>query len=263
MNSPSAPPFQPAPENYQALQRRRGGVAVWSLELDLAPEVLDSESKLLDQEERERAQRFKFDIDRNRFIAAHAGLRRILSKHLDCTPSDLRFGTAAGGKPELAPLLARGSELPHPVHFNLSHSQGRALFAVSPDLELGVDLEYHRDVEVLPLAERFFTPREKEHIERAEGANKPTEFFRIWTRKEALHKCLGLGLTLKLDSFDLCGAQSSLHVSAESLAHSDPSRSLGGLYSLHQIELGSDLSACLACRGMPQQIHCWSLGRAT
>ncbi len=245
------------------MQRRRGSVVVWSLELDLEPQALDAEAKLLDREERERAERFKFDSDRNRFVAAHAGLRRILSDHLGCAPTELTFGTAQDGKPELAPMLAGGSELPHPLQFNLSHSQGRALLAVSPNLELGVDLEFHRGVEVLPLAERFFTPREKAHIERATEESKLTEFFRIWTRKEALHKCLGLGLTLKLDSFDLSGLESSLLVPAETFAHGDPRRSLGGLYSLHQIELGPGLSACLSSRGMPQQIHCWRMGSAS
>ena len=47
------------------------------------------------------------------------------------------------------------------IRFNLSHSHGTALYAVTRGREIGVDLEFIRcDLEAEQIAERFFSHRE-------------------------------------------------------------------------------------------------------
>ncbi len=92
------------------------------------------------------------------------------------------------------------------MHFNLSHSHGYAMCAVS-DNEIGCDIEKVTDLN-LPLAKRFFAPDEYNALI---GLNTEAErtdmFFRLWTLKESFIKAVGLGMSLPLDSFCITAAK--------------------------------------------------------
>ena len=166
----------------------RHDIQLWAWSLDDEP--LGGETLLTD-EERDRAQRFVGPLLQRRFVAARAQLRALLGDHLGRDPRSLVFLLNEFGKPRLAD---------HPgVHFSLSHSQDRALLAVSDGPEIGADLEMMRAVDHLDLARRYFHPDEVGAIERHRDPRQA--FFQIWTLKEAVVKAIGLGLSLPLDGF--------------------------------------------------------------
>jgi 4'-phosphopantetheinyl transferase len=104
-------------------------------------------------------------------------------------PQQLSFSYTRWGKPTLAG---------HESHlcFNLSHSQGVALYAVTRDRCVGVDLEQMRALPDLEqLAKRVFSQRECAVIDSLPPAQKPVAFFKGWTRKEAYLKATGEGLS--------------------------------------------------------------------
>ena len=84
------------------------------------------------------------------------------------------------------------------VSFNVSHSGTLGVIALAEgDRRIGVDVEQVRaDTDVRALARRFFHPDEAAAI-----AGRRDAFFRCWTRKEAVVKALGRGLSHPLDSF--------------------------------------------------------------
>lgn len=126
--------------------------------------------------------RFRFEKDRLRYAVSHAALREILALYAGRAPGQLLFQEEANGKPALDPPA---------VSFNLTHSGDLALVAVAPAGRIGVDIEQLRPVaDADAIAERLFTPEEREAAARGGAA----EFFRIWTRKEALVKASGEGL---------------------------------------------------------------------
>lgn len=140
---------------------------------------------------RARALRYRFDQPRHCLVASQIALRECLAV-LDLDPDKVE--SCERGRPFLP-----DSEL----EFNLSHSHQRAALLLSrkPDARgaLGVDLEWTgRTVERNALAERFFTQRECEYSRRGIA-----EFFRVWTRKEAVLKTNGVGLRVPLDSFEV------------------------------------------------------------
>lgn len=146
----------------------------------------------LSEDEEARAGRYVHARDRMAFRAARAGLRRVLGLVTDRDPACLTFRQDAAGKPFL----------PGGPSFNLSHSGDWALLGVTPAHPLGVDLEAHRPVETA-VARRFFSPAEQAALRRLPITDWPTGFFRLWTRKEAVVKALGTGLSHPLDSFDV------------------------------------------------------------
>jgi len=168
-------------------------VDLWTVGLRPPTSVLAALEELLSPAELGRANRFRFAKDRQAHIAAHGALRQILSTYLNSSPSDICFGEGANGKPAV-----RG------LQFNLSHSADLALVAVTPQRELGVDVEQvdprRADTSI---AKRFFSPYEIGVLESVPKEQQTEAFLNCWTRKEAYLKAMGLGLSVPLDSFDV------------------------------------------------------------
>lgn len=78
-----------------------------------------------------------------------------------------------------------------PLYYNISHS-GQYVVLVMSDTNVGIDVQLKKKAQKKKLAERFFSKREQEmvHTDREDGEN----FYRIWCRKEAYGKYLGVGL---------------------------------------------------------------------
>ncbi len=172
---------------------RRHEVHLWSWCLDDDGLCGEAGEALLNEAERARSSRFMTALLRQRFTAARARLRSLLGTHLGRDPGSLVFVENEFGKPRLV-------DRPD-IHFSLSHSQDRALLAVSEGLEVGADLEGVRSVDHLGLARRYFHPNEVAAIER--HADPQAAFFQIWTLKEAVVKALGTGLSIPLDEFEV------------------------------------------------------------
>ena len=174
-------------------------VHVWRAQLELPLSQVQALRGILTDDELDRANRFSFEIDRQRFIAARGTLRSILSRYITIYPSHLRFHYNQYGKPFLAPEFST-----YLLNFNLSHSGRMALYAITRNMEIGVDVERVRsDFEYEEIAERFFSANEVAILRTIPTEKKLEAFYTCWTRKEAYIKAHGKGLSLPLDSFDV------------------------------------------------------------
>ena len=174
-------------------------VHLWRAQLELPLSEVQQLSGILTPDEIDRANRFSFEIDRQRFIAARGILRSILSRYITNRPSTLRFCYNRYGKPFLAPEFSS-----YRLNFNLSHSGSMALYAITRHLEIGVDVERVRsDFEYEEIAKRFFSANEAALLCRIPTEKKLEAFYNCWTRKEAYIKAHGKGLSLPLDSFEV------------------------------------------------------------
>jgi len=181
-------------------------VHIWSRSLDAAPEEVAAHASILSPDERARANRFRFDDDRRRFVIGRSVLRQILGDYL-CLPADrLTFSYDDYGKPR----LERAAGGP-PLFFNASHSHDLALYAIAPVDGVGIDVERVRAMtDVESIARRFFAPREQSALAALQGDAKTEAFFRCWTRKEAILKAVGAGFSLPLNSVDVPIASDTL-----------------------------------------------------
>ena len=147
---------------------------------------------LLSQQERDRAAKFINPEHAARYIFAHGRMRQALAPACGIMAQELVFETGAYGKPG----VANGPE------FNLSHSGDMVALAVCPDRPIGVDIERYRPFDP-GIVVRFFSDHEQRALSNLTGNNLEDAFFRVWTRKEAIIKALGFGLSMPLDSFDV------------------------------------------------------------
>lgn len=167
---------------------------LWQVDLDATPAAQAVAS--LSEAEWERARRFVFKRDRNRFIAAHAALRETLSSQCGIPASMLEFALGPFGKP----MLAEDAGL----RFNLSHSQSVALIAVCDDAEVGVDVELLRPMpDAEALADTYFSAAERRALAALPPESRDRAFLCCWTRKEACLKATGMGLSVDTRSFEV------------------------------------------------------------
>ena len=155
---------------------------------------------LLSAAERSRFDRLRRDVDRRRYALAHALLRKTLSSFIGSDPKALTFEADSYGKPRLSATAD--------VSFSLSHTNGLVACAVARGRELGIDAEaIDRRIDVLGVANRYFTEGEIGYITDGKVEKHLERFFEVWTLKEAFLKATGRGLSQPLDSisFDLDG----------------------------------------------------------
>lgn len=167
--------------------------------IDLNPSVSRDPyvEDLLSDEERHKAQCFKFTQHRQHFVTSHGYLRLILSRYLNCAPPDVAYVSGKRGKPY---LLNQDNHL----FFNMSHTEGKALYAITLGAEIGVDIEkIHETLAISELIEQVFTPQEKSYFEKCSDNQKRKFFYDIWTQKEAYLKATGDGLTIPLNTLDI------------------------------------------------------------
>jgi 4'-phosphopantetheinyl transferase len=189
-DGPSSQPWRRAAPNGE-----RVAVDLWPFGIDPETVSVNPEYRvLLSADEQTRAQRFRFRRDENRYVIGRAKLRLILAGYTGSAPGDIRFAYGEQGKPEL---------MDHPrVRFNLANSEGNALLAISEDHELGVDLERIRpQFADEHIAEHFFSETEVKALRMLPDSQQERAFFECWTRKEALLKAKGGGLSVSLERF--------------------------------------------------------------
>ena len=175
-----------------------GAVHLWIAGLDWPDGPHRTFWDVLSAEERERAQRFRFENLQRRFIAAHGILRDILSRYLGVTPGAIRILIQDYGKPFVT-MEGTATRL----QFNLSHADELAVYAVTRTRSIGVDIEsIHPIPELQSIAADHFTAQERALIEAAPPEDRDRAFLTCWTRKEAYIKAIGRGLSIPLPSFD-------------------------------------------------------------
>ncbi len=224
-------------------------VHIWRASLDQLRPQRDSFLHTLAADERTRARRFYFQTDRERFITAHGVLRAILGLYLKREPKCLSFCRGSHGKPALA--WEYGGDA---IRFNMSHSQGVALYAITRGRAIGIDIEFIRcGLEVEQIAERFFSPREIATLRALPVHLQKYAFFLCWSRKEAYIKARGEGLSIPLDQFDV----SLIPGDPAALLSTRPDADEALRWSLRGLTLASDYAAALAVEGRGWTLSCW------
>jgi 4'-phosphopantetheinyl transferase len=171
-----------------------------------APPLADSTDRyyygLLDEAEKERAERFKVAHAKDTFIVSRAAQRLVLAHYLGRPPAEIKIARdcqycgAGHGRPYL-----HGTTF----DFSVSHAKGWLLLAVVANGKVGVDIEAVSDRAADDLSDRVFSPAEQHQFLLVDRPHRPARFMTIWTRKEAAVKLTGHGLAAPLSALDVTG----------------------------------------------------------
>ncbi|GAB4381882.1 MAG: 4'-phosphopantetheinyl transferase superfamily protein [Elainellaceae cyanobacterium] len=173
-----------------SLELTRQDIHLWFVSLDRPLVDIQPLQQVLSPDEQARADRFYSDRHRFRFIVGRGVLRLVLASYIGLMPEQIQFSYSEHGKPALA-----NASVSSAVSFNLSHSANHALYAITCDRLVGVDLEHLRSIDnLLALAKRFFTSNEYARLSACSPADQTDLFFQLWTCKEAYLKAIGEGL---------------------------------------------------------------------
>ncbi len=174
----------------------QGQVNVFTISVDKNRRLLPIYMECLSLDEKNKASRFKFKIDQDRFIISRGVLRILSGKFLKKGAQQIQFTYGEYEKPDYV-----GNQR---LNFNLSHSGNLIVIGFVEDYEIGVDVEYIKtDFDLLKLGQKFFSKNEIISLEKQAQDDLPKAFFRCWTRKESFIKAEGSGLSFPLDKFSV------------------------------------------------------------
>ena len=193
---------------------RSGNLVVYHGQADSFIYKLPEFFEYLSDSESARAERFKHISDYNVYVAVHALLRIELSKIMGIKAKSIRISESETGKPFIADF-----DLP----FSLSRTKNMFAFVIGKhDQILGIDIEQIKpEIDFKNISLNYFSIEEQQSILSLKNdADQKRTFFEIWTRKEALLKALGVGLSNDLvkvhvlegeNVLDLLGKQNNYH----------------------------------------------------
>ncbi|WP_310487227.1 4'-phosphopantetheinyl transferase superfamily protein [Chamaesiphon sp. VAR_69_metabat_338] len=207
-------------------------IQIWSTNLDRERAQIDKFSQLLTATERQRAAKFVNPLHGDRWIVARGYLRQILSQYLDLSPAQIEFSYGAQGKPEIA-----GSQL----QFNLSHSHDRAVYGISAQHPIGIDIEYIHPIAAADLVDRFFSTAEQAIFHNLSIDLHQAAFFHAWVQKEAYLKACGTGLHTPLDKIEV-----SIDPRTPAAIMAAP---IAGTWRIQKLEIAADFASAMAIGG--------------
>lgn len=177
-----------------------GEAHVWAVPLGVGESVRRAAFEALTEDERIRANEFRIEDARTRFVVTRGTLRILLGRYLERRPDEITFTVETYTKPCLALPNSAATD----VRFNVSHSGELALIAVTTGCEVGVDVEQLRPVKQMDeIAVRYFHRLEIDALQATKKKERSAAFFRCWTAKEALLKAVGSGISAALDAFEV------------------------------------------------------------
>ena len=169
-------------------------IDIWSVSIEQHVNKLPDYWELLSSFEKEKANRFRFEKDKNCYVIARGLLRILLSRYLNLKSQKINFRYAEKGKPYL--------QHPSNIKFNLSHSKNCIVLAFTKNIEIGIDVEYTKNnLEILQVADSFFSKQEIKELKSLQPIYRLSAFYNCWTRKEAFIKATGDGLSFPLNQF--------------------------------------------------------------
>jgi 4'-phosphopantetheinyl transferase len=164
-------------------------------------------------------------------------------------PAQLQFETQPQGKP----VLITASSFP--IQFNVSHTRGLALIALTTQHAVGIDVEWiDRKVQDHDIAERYFSPHESQYLASLSPPERILNFFSYWTCKEAYLKMQGRGIAEGLAQCELTMNLDQLQVSLTEVDQ----QVKGEDCSLYQITSGSAHVGAVAIACSSAQISYWN-----
>lgn len=218
------------------------GNEIQILHSDISRQLKDPDGAfgILDEKEKERYRRFRFEADKLRFLHGRSILRKHASRLLEVDPKEIILSFNPHGKPLLSD---------QPLKFSITHSGNITAVAFSQAVEIGLDSELIRDVDdISGLSLRFFSETESLYLAQFRDKDElKSNFFRVWSAKEAFAKAAGTGLSTALSEYSVVDNAGNFKLRMHSKVQ-PPSE-------LHELSLDTSHRTFLCVLDPPQGLH--------
>lgn len=174
------------------LKLNQGDVHIWYTSLKLGGYYCSNNINLLSLEEKKQAEAYKFDRDRERFVARRIILRHILEKKYGKLLKESKIRLNAYGKPKVVSGALD-------VFLSLSHSENSVIYAISKSFEIGIDMEFVRKLDYKPILQTLLPNYMGDNIDSSKEFDDIVSFYHVWTSVEAYLKAIGTGFSNALD----------------------------------------------------------------
>lgn len=226
-------------------------IHIWRAHLKQNSQQISELAELLNQQEQDRAERFKVEQARNNFIIARGTLRSLLAQYSRLDPKEIVFKQNNYGKLFLEDDL---------LSFNISHSNDYALFIFAKNYQVGIDIEHVRDnFDFIAIAQKFFSPQEIIDLLATPKEQQLHAFFNCWSRKEAFIKGIGKGIFFALDKFavEICTKTTgklNLNIDVDKLSELEQTN-----WSLEALNPGNGYAGAFAVSGRDYEVSCYDV----
>jgi len=165
------------------------GVRLWWRSLAANAAERESLASLLSDAERVRASRFGRPELRDRYIVGRGTLRMLLGIELGIEPGAVVIVRGERGRPRVeSPAIG--------LDFNVSHTAGCAMFALTRRPRVGIDIERDdREINAQGITRKFLVPAERAALDDQDADRARRQILRLWTCKEAMSKATGDALS--------------------------------------------------------------------
>lgn len=166
----------------------------------------------LSDNEQKQANKYCTKILTDRYIISHALLRYILGYYTKQSPQEIKYATNKYGKPFLQDSN---------IKFNMSHSKSIVSYIIAYDNNVGIDIEFNdNNLDVMELSKLVLTTKEHILLESLKYDKQRKIFYNLWTKKEALVKAIGEGLSYPINTIETLSTVSGDKITLTSISNS-------------------------------------------
>lgn len=183
-------------------------VSVYLIDIPNQISTLANLYGLLNEYEQIKSTKYRLERDSQRYIIAKSHLRLLLSKYLNIEPKAIEYEYNDKQKPFL-----KGAKN---LNFNVSHSGEKIAIVINSKL-VGVDIELvDEEFDFNSVLKNTFSAEENLFV--TNSPNIPFDFYKLWTRKEALVKAISKGID---DNFVLIPCLDGKHLVSKEMIGSE------------------------------------------
>jgi len=181
-------------------------IHIWQKILTPQLSTVQNYYNLLSESEKSTANLYRFEEDRTRYIVSRGALRTLLQHYISINTQDIELIENPQGKPFINPQQNKND-----LQFNLSHSKNCILIAITMAADIGIDVEFQKEVkpEEVDIA---FTKDELNLLNSLSDEAQQQALFNIWTRKEAVLKAVGKGFSISPSAVHVGLENTSIHL---------------------------------------------------
>ena len=160
--------------------------------------------KPLSDQEKTQAEKFINKPLRDRYVMSHGLLRYLLSFYVGSKPHEIEYSVNQFGKPFL-------KEESYRVQFNMSHSKDYAAYIMVLDCQVGIDIEWKdKTINFEEISDLVLSPGEINSFHKLTPEGKFQTFYDIWTKKEAIVKAIGDGLSYPIKTIEIMNSTNNV-----------------------------------------------------